>query len=136
MSTRKKLYYLNYLSGFIEPPHTGIDGNKKINDRKRHVLTDTIGLVWVAVVHAVSLQDGVMDQRVVSPIIGYLHRVKKFFADMAYKVELEDWLEQMYTSIELEISSRPSFFPRLRASEDTMDYGTDFWPLQLSKKAR
>lgn len=29
---------------------TGIDGNKKINGRKRHLLTDTLGLVWAAVV--------------------------------------------------------------------------------------
>jgi transposase len=86
---------------------TGIDGNKSINGRKRHILTDTIGLVWVVVIHAANLHDGVMAQRVVSPILGYLHRVKKIFADMAYKVNLGEWLAQMYTSIELEISSRP-----------------------------
>ena len=86
---------------------TGIDGNKKINGRKRHILTDTIGLIWVVVVHAANLQDGVMAERVVSPVLGYLYRLKKVFADMAYRVDLGDWLEQMYTSIELEISSRP-----------------------------
>jgi transposase len=86
---------------------TGIDGNKKINGRKRHILTDTIGLVWIVVVHAANLADGVMAERVVSPVLGYLHRLKKVFADMAYKVDLGEWLEQMYTSVELEISSRP-----------------------------
>lgn len=86
---------------------TGIDGNKKVNGRKRHILTDTIGLVWVALVHGANLHDGVMAEQVVSPVLGYLHRLKKVFADMAYKVELGDWLENMYTSIELEISSRP-----------------------------
>ena len=29
----------------------GIDGNKKINGRKRHVITDSLGLVWAVVVH-------------------------------------------------------------------------------------
>ena len=86
---------------------TGIDGNKRINGRKRHILTDTIGLVWVVVVHAANLQDGVMARRVVNPVLGYLHRLKKVFADMAYRVDFGNWLEQMYTSIELEISSRP-----------------------------
>ena len=86
---------------------TGIDGNKRINGRKRHVLTDTIGLVWVVVVHAANLADGVMAEQVVSPILGYLHRVKKVFADVAYRVALGDWLAQMCTNIELEISSRP-----------------------------
>ena len=64
---------------------TGIDGNKKINGRKRHILTDTIGLVWVALVHGANLHDGVMAEQVVSPVLGYLHRLKKVFADMAYK---------------------------------------------------
>ena len=36
----------------------GIDGNKKINGRKRHVVTDTLGLVWFVVVHAANLTDG------------------------------------------------------------------------------
>lgn len=86
---------------------TGIDGNKKINGRKRHILTDTMGLVWGVVVHAANLHDGAMADKVVGPILGYLHRVKKVFADMAYKVDLGEWLEAMCTSIELEISSRP-----------------------------
>jgi hypothetical protein len=91
---------------------TGIDGSKQVNGharpgRKRHILTDTIGLVWVAVVHAANLHDGVIAKGVVGPVLGYLHRFKKVFADMACKVELGDWLTQMYTSIELEISSLP-----------------------------
>jgi transposase len=86
---------------------TGIDGNKKINGRKRHILTDTIGLVWVAVVHAANLHDGVMAEKVVEPILGYLDRLKKVYADMAYKVDLGNWLDTMFTSIELEISSKP-----------------------------
>ena len=86
---------------------TGIDGNKKVNGRKRHILTDTMGLIWVAVVHGANQHDGIMAEQVVSPVLGYLHRLKKVFADMAYKVELGDWLVRMYTSIELEISSRP-----------------------------
>ena len=24
----------------------GIDGNKKVNGRKRHIITDTLGLIW------------------------------------------------------------------------------------------
>lgn len=48
-----------------------------------------------------------MAEQVVDPMLGYLHRLKKIFSDAAYKVELGDWLERMFTSIELEISSRP-----------------------------
>ena len=86
---------------------TGIDGNKKVNGRKRHILTDTMGLVWVAVVHAANLHDGAMAEKVVEPVLGYLHRLKRVYADMAYKVDLGEWLDNMVTSIDLEISSRP-----------------------------
>lgn len=86
---------------------TGIDGNKKVNGRKRHILTDTLGLVWMAVVHAAHLHDGVMAQKVVEPVLGYLHRLKKVYADNAYKVDLGNWLDDLFSGIELEISSKP-----------------------------
>ena len=47
---------------------TGVDGNKKLNGRKRHVITDTLGLIWAVVVHAANLADGTMAQRVVDPL--------------------------------------------------------------------
>lgn len=53
---------------------TGIDGNKKGNGRKRDVITDTLGLVWSVVVHAANLTHGVMAEKVVEPLQGYLHR--------------------------------------------------------------
>ena len=56
----------------------GIDGNKKINGRKRHVITDTLGLVWGVVVHAANKADGVMAEKVVAPLQGYMHRMKRF----------------------------------------------------------
>jgi putative transposase len=35
----------------------GYDAGKKVNGRKRHVLVDTMGLVWLLVVTAASVQD-------------------------------------------------------------------------------
>lgn len=46
----------------------GVDGNKRINGRKRHVLTDTLGLVWDVVVHAANRADGATAQQVVAPL--------------------------------------------------------------------
>ena len=86
---------------------TGIDGNKRINGRKRHVLTDTLGLVWAVKSHAANKHDGVMAEKVLAPMLGYLHRMKAVFADMAYKVDLGDWLDRVCMGIRLEISSRP-----------------------------
>jgi len=61
---------------------TGVDGNKKVNGRKRHGITDTLGLVWGVVVHSA---DGALAQRVVAPLRGYLHRMEKILADAAYE---------------------------------------------------
>lgn len=85
----------------------GIDGNKRINGRKRHVITDTLGLVWGVVVHAAHLADGTTAVRVVAPLQGYLHRMKKILADAAYKKTFMDWVGDNLLGVELEISSRP-----------------------------
>jgi putative transposase len=37
----------------------GYDAGKKITGRKRHLAVDTLGLVWMAVVHGAELQDHV-----------------------------------------------------------------------------
>ena len=50
----------------------GIDGNKKINGRKRHVITDTLGLIWGVVVGPANQTDGTAGQRVIEPLLGYL----------------------------------------------------------------
>lgn len=85
----------------------GIDGNKRINGRKRHVVTDTLGLVWFVVVHAANLTDGSTADRVIEPLVGYLHRLKKILADAAYQKVFRAWVEEHLLGIELELSSRP-----------------------------
>ena len=36
----------------------GIDGDKLVNGRKRHIIVDTLGLVWGIIVHAADIHDG------------------------------------------------------------------------------
>ena len=85
----------------------GIDGNKKVNGRKRHVITDTLGLIWGVVVHAANEADGATASRVVEPLVGYLHRMKKILADAAYKKVFMDWVEEYILGVEVELSSKP-----------------------------
>lgn len=85
----------------------GIDGNKRINGRKRHIITDTLGLVWGVVVHAANLHDGATASQVVEPLVGYLHRLKKILADAAYEKVFRDWVYENLLGIELELSSKP-----------------------------
>ena len=86
---------------------TGVDGNKKLNGRKRHVITDTLGLIWGVVVHAANLADGTMAQRVVDPLLGYLDRMKKILADEAYKKVFGEWVRGNMLGVELEITANP-----------------------------
>ncbi len=86
---------------------TGVDGNKKINGRKRHVIVDTLGLVWAVVVHAANLADGAMAQRVVDPLLGYLERMKKILADEAYEKVFREWVTENMLGVELEITANP-----------------------------
>lgn len=94
------------VAAFIQQD-TGVDGNKKLNGRKRHVIVDTLGLVWAVVVHAANLADGVMAQRVVDPLLGYLDRMKKILADEAYEKVFREWVTENLRGVELEISSTP-----------------------------
>lgn len=85
----------------------GTDGNKKINGRKRHIITDTLGLIWAVIVHAAHQSDGVMAQKVVSPLQGYMHRMKKILADAAYEKVFLKWVNENLLGVELQISSKP-----------------------------
>jgi putative transposase len=86
---------------------TGVDGNKKINGRKRHVITDTLGLVWGVVVHGANCFDGAMAHKVVAPLKGYLHRMEAILADAAYEKVFLEWVNENLLGVELQISSKP-----------------------------
>ncbi len=61
----------------------GIDGNKLVNGRKRHLIVDTLGLVWGVVVHAADIPDGVK---------AYLFL---------------DWVKDTIIGLEVEFASKP-----------------------------
>lgn len=94
-------------SGPFTSKDKGIDGNKKINGRKRHVITDTLGLVWGVVVGGANEADGAVAQRVVEPLLGYLNRMKKILGDHAYSKTFAQWVEQNVMGLEVGISSAP-----------------------------
>ena len=51
--------------------------------------------------------DGSVASRVVEPLLGYLHRMKKILADQAYKKTFMQWVENTIIGLEVEISSAP-----------------------------
>ena len=84
-----------------------IDGNKKINGRNLHMITDTLGLVWNVIVHAANKHYGVMAEEVLTPLQGYMHRMKKILADEAYIKRFIDWVDANLLGVELAFSPKP-----------------------------
>ncbi|WP_336719240.1 transposase, partial [Chryseobacterium mucoviscidosis] len=80
----------------------GIDGNKKINGRKRHIITDTLGLVWGVVVSPANYTDGSIGQAVLQPLLGYLDRLEKILGDQAYRIGFLDWVQENIIGLEVE----------------------------------
>ena len=93
------------ISPFISS-HTGVDGNKKLKGRKRHIVTDTLGLVLGVITTSANAHDGTEGKKIFGKIENLLHRVKKVFADGSYKGEFENYIHQLLDA-EVEISSRP-----------------------------
>jgi len=82
------------------------DGFKKINGRKRQVLTDTTGLVLKAKVHAANLHDGAGARLLLPDLRRWYERLAVIWADQGYPgQELADWVAQQ-TGARLEIVRR------------------------------
>jgi putative transposase len=65
-----------------------IDGGKKINGRKRHIITDTLGLLLAVVVHAANVHDSKGATDVIALLKGRVERLVKIVADWGYRGEL------------------------------------------------
>jgi transposase len=106
----------------------GYDAGKKINGRKRFIVTDTLGLLLVVVVLAASTQD----RDGAKPVLldAYLRtRVRFFFADGGFAGRLLEWANQILRST-IEIVRKPAdqrgfaVIPRRWAVERTLAWLT------------
>ena len=68
----------------------GIDGGKKIKGRKRHIITDTMGLLLAVVVHGANVHDSKGATDVITLLKGRFVRLVKIIADGGYRGELID----------------------------------------------
>lgn len=62
----------------------GFDAGKKVKGRKRHILTDTSGLLVGAIVHAADVQDRDGAPQLVQSIHAAFPQLRHLFADSAY----------------------------------------------------
>ena len=84
----------------------GIDGNKKVNGRKRQVLVDTLGLVWAVFVHTANGSDSVFGSKLLERIEGLMERLEKILVDKGYEGSFME-VAQRLLGVKAEISSKP-----------------------------
>lgn len=83
----------------------GYDAGKKIKGRKRHILTDTMGMVLMVVVHSAAIQDRDGAKLVLDKAHPLFPKLQKIWADGGYAGKLVLWTESA-CGWELEIVKR------------------------------
>jgi len=73
----------------------GYDGGKKIQGRKRHIVTDTLGFIMAVVVHSADIQDRAGARLVLMQLRFKYPRLKKILADGGYTGDIALWLLQL-----------------------------------------
>jgi putative transposase len=84
----------------------GYDGGKKVNGRKRHILTDVPGLIISVVVHSAGIQDRDGAKLLFPGIFDRFSRLTLILADGIYTGGIAGWIKKHFNMI-LEIVSRP-----------------------------
>lgn len=85
----------------------GYDAGKKVNGRKRHIVTDTLGLLVVVLVTTASVQDRDGGRRVLARAKMAMPSIALVWADGGYAGKLLAWV-QRYCRIALEIVTKPA----------------------------
>ena len=86
----------------------GYDAGKKINGRKRHILVDTLGLMWLIVVTTASTQDRDGARDLLEPLALRIRRLRLIWADGGYAGALVGWVKSLrkWGRIQLELVAR------------------------------
>lgn len=84
----------------------GFDGNKKVKGRKRHVLTDTLGLILCVVVTAANLDDREGLRRIfASWFVKGVCRLRKLWVDAGYVSEaLRQWVRGLKRTHKIDLA--------------------------------
>lgn len=85
----------------------GFDGAKKVKGRKRHLLTDTLGLLLVVVVQTASVQDRDGADEVVAAGMAKVPGLKKLFTDEGYAGKCKARLEHTHPGLHVEVARHP-----------------------------
>jgi transposase len=72
----------------------GYDAGKKINGHKRHLLTDTLGLLLAVLITPASTTDRDAARILLPAARKHLGRLSRIWADGGYRGHLQDWAAQ------------------------------------------
>lgn len=87
------------VKGDVNIEEKGFDGNKQVNGRKRHILTDVLGIIFCCLITSANTSDVAAGNILIKKSI--LENVRKILGDRAYEyLKLPD-------GIELEMASKP-----------------------------
>lgn len=84
---------------------TGIDGNKRVNGRKRHLAVDSLGLLIGVYVSAANVQDGIAGTELLWQLEPWRQRLELIVADGSYQGGFET--NAGYCGFRVSISQRP-----------------------------
>ena len=86
----------------------GVDGGKMVRGRKRHIVTDTVGLLLVVLVTAANCDDGATAPRVLGALpAAEFPRLSVVWADKKYRNDtLDAWLAGQ-TRLRVEVTGKP-----------------------------
>ncbi len=74
----------------------GYDGNKKVNGRKRHIITDTLGFLMAIVIHDANINDREGAKLLLKNVQYKYPRLKKIMVDQGYTGELVEWTMKVF----------------------------------------
>lgn len=83
----------------------GIDGNKKVNGRKRHILTDVLGRIYEVHLHGANFHDSPQGVNLLKPTAVYFSRLEKILADKTYQGTFAKAVEKL--GLKFEVPQRP-----------------------------
>ena len=86
--------------------NVGYDGGKRANGRKRHIVTDVLGLLLIVCVTAAAIHDAVAADPILRELNQKYPTIELVHADLGYRGELVAMVEREL-SFEINLSSKP-----------------------------